>query len=74
MVQVACIEYLLLDLEVVGLKPSQSVFEPPHDKTYIKPCPADLGYALPLQIVQIQISWLLKKPTDLDLNYLQFSI
>ena len=31
----------------------------------INPCPAEPGYTLPLQTVQIQISWLLKKPTDL---------
>ena len=29
------------------------------------PSPAEPGYALPLQTVLIQISWLLKKPTDL---------
>ena len=34
------------------------------------PCPAEPGYTLPLQTVQIQISWLLKKPTDLDLHFL----
>ena len=28
--------------------------------------PAESGYALPLQKVLIQISWLLKKPNDLD--------
>ena len=35
----------------------------------INPCPAELGYTLPLQTMYIQISWLLKllkKPTDLD--------
>ena len=30
--------------------------------------PAESGYALPLQTVQSQIRWLLKKPTDLDLH------
>ena len=32
------------------------------------PSPAEPGYALPLQIVYIQIDCLLKKPTDLDLH------
>ena len=36
--------------------------------------PAEPRYALPLQTVQIQISWILKKPTDLDLHCLSFSI
>ena len=31
-------------------------------------------YILPLQTVQIQISWLLQKPTDLDLHCLSFSM
>ena len=35
----------------------------------INPCPAELRYALPLQPVYIQISWLLKKSTDLDLQF-----
>ena len=30
------------------------------------PGPAEPRYALPLQTVKIQISWLLQKPTDLD--------
>ena len=38
------------------------------------PCPAEPGYTLPLQPVQIQISWLLKKPTDLDLHCLSLNI
>ena len=38
------------------------------------PCPAKPGYTLPLQTVLIQISWLLKKPTDLDLHCLSFSM
>ena len=36
----------------------------------VNPCPADPVFTLPLQTVQIQISWLLKKPTDLDLHCL----
>ena len=40
----------------------------------INPGPAEPGYALPLQTLQIQISWLLKKPTDLDLHCLPFSM
>ena len=40
----------------------------------LNPCPAEPRYTLPLQTVQIQISWLLKKPTDLDLHCLLFSI
>ena len=40
----------------------------------IKPCPAEPGYTLPLQTVKIQVCWLLKKPTDLDLHCLPFSI
>ena len=39
----------------------------------VNPSPAEPRYALPLQTVQIQISWLLKKPTDLDLHCLPFS-
>ena len=37
-------------------------------------CPAEPGYTLSLQTVQIQISWHLKKPTDLDLHCLSFSM
>ena len=40
----------------------------------LNPCPAEPGYTLPLQTVQNQISWLLKKPTDLDLHCLPFSM
>ena len=40
----------------------------------VNPCPVEPGYTLSLQTVQIQISWLLKKPTDLDLHYLQLSM
>ena len=40
----------------------------------INPGPAEPGYTLPLQTVQIQISWLLKKPTDLDLHCLPLSM
>ena len=38
------------------------------------PCPAEPGYTLPLQTVQVQISWLLKKPNDLELHCLSFSM
>ena len=34
-----------------------------HEK--LKPSPAEPWYTLPLQTVQIQMNWLLKKPTDL---------
>ena len=40
----------------------------------VNPCPAEPGYTLPLQIMKIQISWLLKKPTDLDLHCFLLSI
>ena len=40
----------------------------------LNPCPAEPADTLPLQTMQIQISWLLKKPTDLDLHCLPFSI
>ena len=40
----------------------------------LNPGPADPGYALPLQTVQIQVSWLLKKPTDLTLHCLSLSM
>ena len=40
----------------------------------INPYPVELGYTLPLQTVLIQISWLLKKPTDLDQHCLSFSM
>ena len=36
----------------------------------LNPCPAEPGYTLPLQTVQIQISWLLKKQIDLNLHCL----
>ena len=41
---------------------------------HFNPSPAEPGYNLPLQTVQIQISWLLKKPTDLDLHCLPLSM
>ena len=40
----------------------------------VNPCPVEPGCTLPLQTVKIQISWLLKKPTDLDLHCLPFSM
>ena len=40
----------------------------------INPSPAEPRFTLPLQTVQIQISWLLKKPNDLDLHYLPLSM
>ena len=43
-------------------------------KTHVNPCPAEPGYYLSLQTVEIQISWLLQKPTDLDLHCLPLSI
>ena len=41
---------------------------------FFNPGPAEPRYALPLQTVWIQISWLLQKPTDLDLHCLFFSM
>ena len=40
----------------------------------INPSYAELGYVLPLQTVMIQINWLLKKPTDLDLHCLPLNM
>ena len=40
----------------------------------VNPCQAEPRYALPLQIVMIQISWLLMKPIDLDLHCLALSM
>ena len=40
----------------------------------LKSGPAEAVYAMPLQTVQIQISRLLKKPTDLDLRCLSLSM
>ena len=40
----------------------------------LNPGPPDPRYALPLQTVLIQISWLLKKPTDLELHCLSLSV
>ena len=37
---------------------------------FVNPDPVETQYALPFQTVQIQISWLLKKPNDLDLHCL----
>ena len=34
----------------------------------VHPLPAEPGYALSSQTVYIHITWLLKKPTDLDLH------
>ena len=41
---------------------------------HVNPCPAEPWYTLSLQTVHIQISWLLKKPTDLDLHCLPCSM
>ena len=41
---------------------------------WVNPSPAEPGYTLPLQTVYMQISWLLKKPTDLDLHCLPLSM
>ena len=38
------------------------------------PCHAEAGYTMPLQTVQIQISWLLQKPTDLGRHCLPLSL
>ena len=38
------------------------------------PCPAEPRYALPMQIVWIEISLLLQKPTDLNLHCLSLSM
>ena len=40
----------------------------------ISPCVTEPGYTLTLHTVKIQISWVLKKPTDLDLHCLPFSM
>ena len=40
----------------------------------VNPNPAEPGYVLSLQTVLIQISWILKKPTDLDLHCLPLSM
>ena len=39
-----------------------------YDLINVNPSPAEPRYVLPLQTVYIQISWLLQKPTDLDLH------
>ena len=44
------------------------------EDNFFNPCPAEPGYALPLQTVYSQISWLLQKLTDLDLHCLSFSM
>ena len=49
------------------------VIKPQHSQSRVNPCPAEPGYTLHLQTVQIQISWLLK-PTDLDLHCLPLSM
>ena len=38
--------------------------------TALNPCPAEPGYAQPLQTLYIQSSWLIQKPPDLDLHCL----
>ena len=40
----------------------------------LNPSPAEPGCTMFLQTVKIQINWLLKKPTDLDLHYLTLSM
>ena len=40
----------------------------------INPGPAGPGYTLPLQTMNIQISWPLKKPSDLDLHCLSLGM
>ena len=42
--------------------------------SYFNPCPAEPGCTLYLQTVQVQISWHLQKPTDLDLHCLLLSM
>ena len=49
-------------------------YHPDIGLTNLNPSPAEPGYVLSLQTVQIQISWLLKKPTDLDLHCLPLSM
>ena len=54
---------------------SQSRGEVPLIKQkHINSSPAEPRYTLSLQTVLIQISWLLKKPTDLDLHCLPVSM
>ena len=45
-----------------------------HISLYLNPCPAEPRYTMPSQTVLIQISWLLKKPNDLDLHCLPLSM
>ena len=51
-----------------------SVFTISYLAAVLNPDPAEPGYSLPLQTGQIQIRWLLKKPTDLDLHHLPLSM
>ena len=61
--------------ETKSLKPWIRVFLFTHASfAVLSPCPAQPGYVLPLQTVQIQISWLLKKSTDLELHCLPLSM
>ena len=40
----------------------------------INPCPAEPGHVLLLKTVLIKISWLLQKPTDLNLHCLSLNM
>ena len=42
-----------------------------HTAGYVNPCPAEPEYTLSYQTVLIQISWFMKKPTDLDTTTIQ---
>ena len=65
--------FLLMPLFRKEAKTVDRVSSPENVSVHLNFCPFEPGYTLPLQTVQIQISWLLKKPTDLDLHCLPLS-
>ena len=63
-----------MDYNFRGGNSVKMVSSPFWKAVYLNLSPAEPGYTLPLQTVQIQISWLLKKPTDLELHCLSLSM
>ena len=80
-----CLKVCFLTLWLIGRWQTWKFYFPFLDWSILKTCsalmpgcinpgPAEPRYALSLQTMKIQISWLLQKPTDLDLHCLPFSM
>ena len=73
MIRSGCTDWLVFALFVgLGMGTRQKVQF--HILWFINVGPAEPGYTLPLQTVEIQIGWLFQKLTDLDLHCLSFSM